>query len=82
MDAFSSGIVPTHLLNREALAQPGVSGALPVTARSWRETGVEVPAVMAPGGNQDGLAAGGWDVPAPSPVLWADEQSATFSVVR
>ncbi len=49
---------------------------------SRRETGAEVVAVAAPGGDLDALAADGWGVPRPGPVLWTDERSDILGVVR
>jgi hypothetical protein len=47
-----------------------------------RRIGAEVVAVAAPGGNLDALAVDGWDTPQPGPVLWTDERSDIFSVIR
>lgn len=55
---------------------------IPSGAEPWRENGMEILAVAAPGGNLDALAADGWDVPAPGPVLWTDERSDILGVIR
>ncbi len=51
-------------------------------APSRRESGAEVVAVAAPGGELDALAADGWGVPRPGPALWTDERSDILGVVR
>lgn len=56
--------------------------AVPSGADPWRENGMEVLALAAPGGNLDALEADGWDVPAPGPVLWTDERSDILGVIR
>ncbi len=38
--------------------------------------------MAAPGGNGDTFAADGWDEVTPGPVLWTDERSDIFRVIR
>ena len=47
-----------------------------------RRIGAEVVAVGAPGSKLDDLAADGWDLPEPGPVLWTDERSDVLRVIR
>ena len=61
---------------RHLLVSPPLPGA------SRRISGAEAVAVAAPGGDLDALAADGWDVPRPGPVLWIDERSDVLGVVR
>ncbi len=56
--------------------------SIPSGAEPLRENGMEILAVTAPGGNLDALAADGWDVPVPGPVLWTDERSDILGVIR
>ena len=59
---------------RHLLAAPG--------GDAMRGMPAEVVAVGAPGNALDALAADGWDVPAPGPVLWTDERSDVLGVIR
>jgi hypothetical protein len=52
------------------------------TSPSPRQIGAELVAVAAPGGDLDALAADGWEVPQPGPVLWTDERSDILGVIR
>ena len=47
-----------------------------------RQPRVEGLAMAAPGGNLDAFAADGWDEVTPGPVLWTDERSDIFGVIR
>ena len=55
---------------------------VPTTAPSVRDSGAEAVAVAAPGGDLDALAADGWEIPQPGPVLWTDERSDILGVIR
>ncbi len=50
--------------------------------QGFRSTGAELIAIAAPGGNLGALAADGWDVPAPGPLLWTDDRSDILGVIR
>ena len=54
----------------------------PAQSDGFRISAAEVIAVVPPGGNLDALAADGWDVPAPGPVLWTDDRSDVARVIR
>ncbi len=60
---------------RHLLYVPGFAGTA-------RHTGAEVVAVALPGASLDWLAADGWDVPTPGPVLWTDERMDILRVIR
>lgn len=47
-----------------------------------RQTGAEVVAVATPGEDLEILAADGWRVPQPAPVLWTDDRSDILGVIR
>jgi hypothetical protein len=49
---------------------------------SMRRSSAKVVAITAPGGDLDALAADGWSVPQPGPVLWTDERSDVLGVIR
>ncbi len=88
------GIVMFHVSNRYLDLTPVVArlaayaGApvrhllVPPLDASLRRIGAEVVAVATPGGELDALAADGWDVPRPGPVLWTDERSDLLGVIR
>ena len=88
------GIVLFHVSNRYLDLTPVVArlaadaGApvrhllVPPVGAELRRIGAEVVAVAAPGGELDALAADGWDVPQPGPVLWTDERSDILGVIR
>ena len=88
------GIVLFHVSNRYLDLTPVVArlaadaGApvrhllVPPIGAARRRIGAEVVAVAAPGGELDALAADGWDVPTPGPVLWTDQRSDILGVIR
>ena len=88
------GIVLFHVSNRYLDLTPVVArlaadaGAparhllVPSVGSERRRIGAEVVAVGAPGSELDDLAADGWDVPQPGPVLWTDERSDLLRVIR
>jgi len=47
-----------------------------------RDAATEVLVIAAPGTSLDGLAADGWDVPPPGPLLWTDDRSDVVGVIR
>lgn len=47
-----------------------------------RQPRVEGLVMVAQGGNLDAFAADGWDEVTPGPVLWTDERSDIFGVIR
>jgi spermidine synthase len=88
------GIVLFHVSNRYLDLTPVVTrlaaeaGApvrhllVPPVGATRRRIGAEVVAVAAPGGELNALAADGWDVPQPGPVLWTDERSDILGAIR
>jgi len=88
------GIVLFHVSNRYLDLTPVVArlaaeaGApvrhllVPPVGATRRRIGAEVVAVAAPGGELNALAADGWDVPQPGPVLWTDERSDILGAIR
>ncbi len=54
----------------------------PPGADAFRQAASEIVAVGSPGGELDVLAADGWDVPRPGPVLWTDERTDILGVIR
>jgi hypothetical protein len=88
------GIVLFHVSNRYLDLTPVVArlaadaGApvrhllVPPVGAARRRIGAEVVAVAALGGELNALAADGWDVPQPGPVLWTDERSDILGAIR
>jgi spermidine synthase len=88
------GIVLFHVSNRYLDLTPVVArlaadaGApvrhllMPPLSAELRRIGAELVAVAAPGSELDALAADGWEVPQPGPVLWTDERSDILGVIR
>ena len=67
--ALSSGASYRHLL----MGAPGPG---------LREQAAELVAVAPPGGSLEALAADGWDVPKPGPIVWTDDRSDIARAIR
>ncbi len=88
------GIVVYHISNRYLDLAPIVArtaldagGAarhllLGPSGEALRNAGAELIAVAPAPASLDGLAADGWDVPKPGPVLWTDDRSDIARVIR
>jgi hypothetical protein len=89
------GVVAFHVSNRylelaPVVARLAVSLGAPVRhlgldapeSDKRRKLGTELVVVAPPGGSLDAFAADGWDVPKAGHVLWTDEKSDIYSVIR
>ncbi len=88
------GLVVYHVSNRyldltPVVARLAVSLGAPVrhllqlpAEDPRRKLGAELLVVAPPGGTLDDFAAEGWDVPKPGPVLWTDDKSDIYRVIR